>query len=66
MPDYYGWQRDLTFSARFDLNDFWLFKLEYHHIDGVALTEPRLLEDDLAEPKTRYWGMFAAKTTFYF
>jgi hypothetical protein len=66
LPDYYGWQRDLTISSRFDLNDFWLFKLEYHFIDGVALTQPRSLEEDLADPMKRHWGMFAAKTTFHF
>ena len=66
LPDYYGWQRDLTISGRFDLTDFWLFKLEYHFIDGVALTEPQSLEEDLADPKERKWGMFAAKTTFHF
>ena len=66
LPDYYGWQRDLTISSRFDLTDFWLFKLEYHFIDGVALTQPRSLEDNLADPMKRHWGMFAAKTTFHF
>jgi hypothetical protein len=66
LPDYYGWQRDLTVSARFDLTDFWLFKLEYHFIDGVALTEDRPISEDLADPKSRKWGMFAAKTTFHF
>jgi hypothetical protein len=66
LPEYYAWQRDLTISGRVDLNDFWLFKLEYHFIDGVSLTEPRLLSEDLADPKARHWGMFAAKTTFYF
>jgi hypothetical protein len=66
LPDYYGWQRDLTISSRFDLTDFWLFKLEYHFIDGVALTQPRTLEENLADPMKRHWGMFAAKTTFHF
>lgn len=66
LPDYYGWQRDLTICGRFDLTDFWLFKLEYHFIDGVALTEPQTIEENLADPKARRWGMFAAKTTFHF
>jgi len=66
LPDYYRWQKDLTVSARFDLNDFWLFKLEYHFIDGVALAEPISLEEHLADPLDRRWGMFAARTTFYF
>jgi len=66
LPDYYGWQRDLTISSRFDLTDFWLFKIEYHFIDGVALTQPRSLEENLTDPMERHWGMFAAKTTFHF
>ena len=66
LPDYYGWQRDLTISSRFDLTDFWLFKLEYHFIDGVALTQPCTLEENLADPMKRNWGMVAAKTTFHF
>lgn len=66
LPDYYGWQRDLTISSRFDLTDFWLLKLEYHFIDGVGLTEPRQLAEDLADPQKRHWGMLAAKTTFHF
>jgi hypothetical protein len=32
----------------------------------VALTQPRSLEDNLADPMKRHWGMFAAKTTFHF
>jgi len=66
LPDYYGWQRDLTISSRFDLTDFWLFKLEYHFIDGVALTQPRTREENLADPLEQHWGMFVAKTTFHF
>ncbi len=66
LPEFYGWQRDLTISSRFDLTDFWLFKLEYHFIDGVALTQPRTLEENLDDPMKRHWGMFVAKTTFHF
>lgn len=66
LPDYYGWQRSLVVSSRFDLTDFWLFKLEYHFIDGVALTEPLPVEESLADPEARHWGMFTVKTTFHF
>ncbi len=66
LPDYYGWQRDWTISSRFDLTDFWLFKLEFHFMDGVALTQPRTLEENLADPMSRHWSMFTAKTTFHF
>ncbi|MCB1184206.1 hypothetical protein KDM41_12290 [bacterium] len=66
LPDYYGWQRDWTVSLRFDINDHWLFKLERHFIDGVALAQPRSVAEDLADPLQQSWGLFAAKTTFHF
>jgi hypothetical protein len=65
-PDYYRWQRDFTISTRFDLTEFWLFKLEYHFMDGVAGTIPSSLLEDQGDPKKRNWGMFAAKATFHF
>lgn len=65
-PDYYAWQRDLTVSTRFDLTDFWLFKLEYHFLDGLAGSHPGFLPEESADPVERNWGMFAAKTTFHF
>jgi hypothetical protein len=66
LPDYYGWQRDLTIACRLDLTDFWLFKLEYHFIAGVALAQNGGLAEEQADPKARKWGMFAARTTFHF
>ena len=66
LPDYYAWQRALTVSSRFDLTDFWLFKLEYHFTDGVAGAERRSLVEDQTNPKKQHWGIFVAKTTFHF
>ena len=66
LPDYYAWQKDLTTSLRFDLTDFWLFKLEYHFIDGVGQVDVRSLLVDSEERPVRRWGMLAAKTTFVF
>ena len=57
-----AWQKDLALSARFDLSEYALFKLEGHLIDGAAQVlstdNPGGLEDD--------WFLFAAKVTFSF
>jgi hypothetical protein len=58
---FYAWQRDATVTARFDINDRWLWKVEAHFIDGVASLTAS--ENPKAE---RYWGMFLARTTVTF
>ncbi len=66
IPDYYDWQKDLTISARYDLTDHWLFKLEHHFIDGVGLTGAATGPFDPDDVQPQRWGMIVAKTTFYF
>jgi hypothetical protein len=66
LPAYYGWQQDLTGAVRFDLNDHWLVKFEYHLIDGVNQTRTGSVADAAADPAPRHWGMFAARTTVHF
>ena len=34
--DHGAWQKDLAMTLRFDLNDYWVFKLEGHMVDGTA------------------------------
>ncbi|MCP4104843.1 MAG: hypothetical protein GY749_04800, partial [Desulfobacteraceae bacterium] len=62
-PNYSGWQKDTTLSARFDITDFWLVKLEVHFMDGVALC---LYADNPEGYGARNWTLFAIKTTFNF
>ena len=62
-PDYRGWQKDTTLSARFDITDFWLVKLEVHFMDGVALC---LYKDNTEGYEEQDWTLFAIKTTFNF
>ncbi len=62
-PDYNSWQKDLTISTRFDITENWLFKLEFHIIDGVALTTA---QDNPTGWDHRKWEMLAIKTTFNF
>ena len=58
-----AFQKDLALSSRFDITDWWLFKLEGHWIRGTAL-----LQDAVHNPSRNgdSWWMFAAKTTFSF
>ena len=55
-------QNDLALTARFDLTDFWLIKLEYHSVDGTSL----IVEADNPEGFETKWDFFALKTTFSF
>jgi hypothetical protein len=59
-----GYRKDLAVSTRFDVNDFWLWKLEAHYMKGTAdVPDPDPEDpDDLA----RRWGLFLVKTTVSF
>ena len=56
-----AFQKDLAVSARFDVNDWWLWKLEAHYMDGAADLSPVTNPDP-----TRRWGFFLVKTTVSF
>lgn len=62
LDDFRGWQKDFALSARFDINEYWVFKLEGHRIDGAAQVLPQDNPDGLEED----WFLFAAKLTFSF
>jgi hypothetical protein len=60
-------QHDASATLRFDLNPFWLLKLELHAMRGTAALNTTLNPgvtsvDDLADR----WLLFVAKTTVYF
>ncbi|QTA83548.1 porin domain-containing protein [Desulfonema limicola] len=62
LPDFLGWQKDFAVSTRFDINEYWVFKLEGHLIDGAAQLLPQVNPDGREED----WFLFAAKMTFSF
>lgn len=62
LPDYLAWQKELVFTTRFDLNDWWLLKFEGHAINGVA----DLRADDNPDGFQEHSFLFAVKTTFSF
>ena len=62
--DYEAWQKDLALSTRFDINEYWLVKLEVHFMDGVALArQTEIPEEGFNEED---WVLYAIKTTFNF
>ena len=58
------WQNDAALSFRFDLKDWWIFKIEGHYIEGTGL-----LRDNTDNPNINPnsgWFMLAVKTTVSF
>jgi len=59
-PKARAWSKDWALSLRFDINDYFLVKLEGHYIDGLAQeTSSEVDSEDSA-------FLFAVKTTFSF
>jgi hypothetical protein len=59
-------QHDVALTLRFDINSYWLVKLEGHYMRGTAQLSPELND---AKPRTDMdpsWLLFLAKTTLYF
>jgi hypothetical protein len=56
-----AFQRDLAGTLRIDVNEYWLWKLEAHLIDGVAE-----LQSSQNPHPTRLWGLFLLRTTVTF
>jgi hypothetical protein len=57
---------DVALSARFDINDFWIVKLEGHWLNGSMEAFPLNGNPALSESDGKDWFMFAMKTTFSF
>ncbi len=66
--DFRAWHKDLTFSARFDLSENWVAKVEVHSIDGAALIPPTMnIDTNTNQPSfERNWTMYAAKLSYTF
>lgn len=59
-------QHDVALALRFDLNSFWLVKVEGHVLSGTASLESRLNDGRSKDELKRNWGLLLAKTTAYF
>lgn len=62
--DHGAWQKDLALTLRFDLNDFWVFKLEGHMVDGTGGVVT--LDNSESEWTEDKWYYGATKMTFSF
>jgi hypothetical protein len=60
-------QHDAAATLRFDVNDYWLVKLETHYMAGVAgLVNPLRLATSNLATADEYWAAFFLKTTAHF
>ncbi|MBT8339407.1 MAG: hypothetical protein KJP07_05280 [Desulfatitalea sp.] len=62
QPDHLAWQKDLALSFRFDLNDYCVFKIEGHKVNGAAT----VLAVDNPDRSESDWYYGATKITFSF
>jgi hypothetical protein len=62
-----NFQRDLAVTLRFDINSYWLVKLEGHYMSGTAgLLNPLSINPPDITTADPHWGAFFLKTTAYF
>jgi len=59
-------QHDIAATLRFDINPYWLIKLEGHFMAGTAYLNPTLNDGVPLALLDRYWGFILLKTTAYF
>ena len=61
QPEEMAWLNDRAISARFDINPFWIFKLEAHFMDGLQYVD----YGNDADPSA-HWKLYTAKLTYVF
>jgi hypothetical protein len=59
-------QHDVALTLRFDINRYWLVKLEGHYMRGTAQLSPDINNDRPRTAMEPSWLLFLAKTTLYF
>ncbi|MCB2182108.1 MAG: hypothetical protein KQH63_08800 [Desulfobulbaceae bacterium] len=57
-----SWRKDVGVGARWEINDYWVAKAEYHWIDGAAMQLGTFNPDG----SDRYWHYGAARISFIF
>lgn len=60
--EFLAWNKDLGITARFDVTDGWVLKLEGHFVDGAASSNVSPGEDGYEDS----WNWFGARATYYF
>lgn len=61
-PGYYSWRRDFGIGLKYDINDYFTFKAEYHTVDGTAMQMTVFNPDGTKQ----YWDYFVTKISFNF
>jgi len=61
-----GQRHDIAVTARYDINDHWLVKLEGHYMHGTADLSTELNNGTPPADLAPDWGLFLIKTTAYF
>jgi hypothetical protein len=59
-------QHDIAATLRFDINSFWLVKLEGHYMNGTADLTSSLNGNQPINTLPGNWALFLIKTTVYF
>jgi len=62
--DHRAWEKDLAVSLRFDINEFWIVKLEGHAVDGTA--NVLVLDNENSDYSEGNWYYGALKISFSF
>lgn len=61
-----GSQQDLALTLRFDINSFWLIKVEGHYLRGTAGLSSDLNDNKPLSELALNWFSFLLKTTLYY
>jgi len=64
LPDHNAWEKDVAVTLRFDLSEYWVFKIEGHAMDGTANVLTQDNPDTDWSESDWYYGV--AKITFGF
>jgi hypothetical protein len=59
-------QHDAALTLRFDVNSYWLIKVEGHYMHGTAALTTSLNDNQPLSTLTPDWALFAVKTTAFF
>ena len=62
-PPVIGWRKDLGFGVRYDVNDHWLLKAEWHTVDGAAPNMDLYQKDGIADDD---WSYYILKVSYNF
>ncbi|BBO81058.1 hypothetical protein DSCO28_16240 [Desulfosarcina ovata subsp. sediminis] len=62
QPDHRAWEKDIAVTLRFDVNSYWVIKLEGHSVNGTA----NVVDADNPTRDEEDWYYGTAKVTFSF